>query len=535
MGIVDGELRAITQSGWVTYDERRVGDLQVHAADDYYGGLCGPTRSAVAYADSPIGMFFTSCRKLCGNVLLTSRTDTASRIYRAMAASRRLKLLQRQAKDPRVSVPGLDEIDSSLRIFKAIKPTRSVVAPMRDGLAGHWRQSEDGTIPRGTFSRYMKRERFETIMKFLHFSDSTSSAVKVDRAWKIRPILQTVEKTFRRGYRLGRVLSFDEGMIPYRSKLNPVRVFMPNKPSKYGTKFYMTCCADTAYCVRYGQEEQQKKDGELAGVPKAVALNGQPAKRLIVTDRFYSSVALSLRLLALGYYHVGTTRTDRLGWCAAIQFSQKKGPKSMARGTYRIAQALHHPALIALSWMDSQPVNMLATGCSTHPSTVLRTEKNGSRSTVPCPELVVDYGKGMGGVDVLDQLRLQRYSIQKCVTFRKYYKQLFLGVVDMAVVNGFIIHNIIKKGKAYHLPHMPSIYDACTRSYLVSVPIRQQVHKLENVEDRYRPDIDNKHRQHLCKVCSAFAPPKTKSFENMWYCSWCSEAFDGHVPLCIQV
>ncbi|POM67707.1 Hypothetical protein PHPALM_16241, partial [Phytophthora palmivora] len=466
------------------------------------------------------------------------------------------------------------EIESSLRKFKAIKPHEivhvmgllfaRVVAPMRDGLAGHWRQSEDGAIPRGTFSRYMKRERFETIMEFLHFNDSTSPAVKVDRAWKIRPILQTVEKTFRRGYRLGRVVSLDEGMIPNRSKLNPVRVFMPNKPSKYGTKFYMTCCADTAYCVRLeiycradkDKKSSKKKDGELADGPKAVvrnvtkALNGQPAKRLIVTDRFYSSVALSLRLLELGYYHVGTTRTDRLGWCAAIQFSQKKRPKSMARGTYRIAQALHHPALVALSWMDSQPVNMLATGCSTHPSTVLRTEKNGPRSTVPCPELVVDYGKGMGGVDVHDQLRLQRYSIQKCVAFRKYYKQLFLGVVDMAVVNGFIIHNIIQKRKGLPTTHAKYLRRLHTERLvlqsshfetnllaedLVSVPVRRQEHKLEDVEDRYRPDIDNKYRQHLCKVCSAFAPPKTKSFESMWYCSRCSEAFGGHVPLCIQV
>lgn len=149
----------------------------------------------------------------------------------------------------------------------------------------------------------------------------------------------------------------------------------------------------------------------------------------------------------MGLDHVGTTRPDRLGWCNDIKFRQKQRPQNMARGTYRIAKSRQHPELVALSWMDSQAVYMLATGCSTHPTTVQRTEKNGTRSTVPCPELVVDYAKEMGGVDVHDQLRLQRYSIQKCVAFRKYYKQLFLGIVDMSVVNGFIIHKIVQKQK----------------------------------------------------------------------------------------
>lgn len=43
----------------------------------------------------------------------------------------------------------------------------------------------------------------------------------------------------------------------------------------------------------------------------------------------------------------------------------------------------------------------------------------------------------MGGVDVHDQLRLQRYSLQRAVTFLKKYKSLFLGLVDLKVVNGY--------------------------------------------------------------------------------------------------
>ncbi|ETN20451.1 hypothetical protein PPTG_21303 [Phytophthora nicotianae INRA-310] len=50
----------------------------------------------------------------------------------------------------------------------------------------------------------------------------------------------------------------------------------------------------------------------------------------------------------------------------------------------------------------------------------------------------------LGGVDVHDQLCLMRYSIQRVDRFRKYYNPLVLGRIDLAIVNGYIVH------KAYH-------------------------------------------------------------------------------------
>ncbi|KAJ8524088.1 hypothetical protein ON010_g17030 [Phytophthora cinnamomi] len=351
----------------------------------------------------------------------------------AVAASRRQKLLARRAKDPRPH-----EILHVVALLFEM-----AVAPIRAGLAKHWSTEEEGAIPRGTFSRFMKRARFEAIMKFQHFNNNEEGSAQTDKAWKVRPILQVVKKTFRRGYRLGKVISFDEGMMPNRTKYNPMRVFMPDKPSKYGIKFFMTCCAETAYCSSY--KEKKKTAGDTLGMAgKAVvrkiskALSGQVMKRLIVTDSYYSFTALSLKLLGMGLYHVGTARIDHLGWCP-LHFTQAKRHQRMPRGTYRIAHARNHPEMIALSWMGSKPVNMLATGCSTRMIGVQRKEKDGTRTTVPCPQLVVDDCLGMGGVDIHDQLRLHRYSIQKCISLRKYYKQLFLCIVDMAVVNGYMI------------------------------------------------------------------------------------------------
>lgn len=177
-----------------------------------------------------------------------------------MAQERREKLLRLQTTDPWKAVPSLAYIEQELRRFKSIQPHELVhligllvacsIAPVHDGLAKHWALVEDGAVPRGTFSRYMKRSRFETVTRFLHFNDNEDTRAASDKAWKIRPLLQTVEKTFWRGYRLGKCISFDEGMIPNRSRFNPMKVYMKDKPSKWGTKFYVTCCAETAYCSR---------------------------------------------------------------------------------------------------------------------------------------------------------------------------------------------------------------------------------------------------------------------------------------------
>jgi hypothetical protein len=48
-------------------------------------------------------------------------------------------------------------------------------------------------------------------------------------------------------------------------------------------------------------------------------------------------------------------------------------------------------------------------------------------------------------VDIHDQLRLQRYSLQLSVRFKKYYKTIFLGLVDIAIVNTFIVYREAQK------------------------------------------------------------------------------------------
>jgi hypothetical protein len=62
--------------------------------------------------------------------------------------------------------------------------------------------------------------------------------------------------------------------------------------------------------------------------------------------------------------------------------------------------------------------------------------------------VIRDYQRWMGGVNIHDQPCLQRYSLQMAVVFRKYYKTIFLSLVDMAIVNGYIVYQEAQKQRA---------------------------------------------------------------------------------------
>ncbi|POM60676.1 hypothetical protein PHPALM_30429 [Phytophthora palmivora] len=268
----------------------------------------------------------------------------------------RKKQLEAQAKDPRKKVQLHADIVAKLERVKPIKPYKIVHDTVQSyvGLDKHWATREDGAVPRETFGRYMKRDRFRTATRYLHFSSNTASSATTDKAWKVRPVLQTIERTLRRCYRMGARPSFDEGTIPKRNQFNPIRVYNKDKPHKYGTKCYMTCCAETGYCSRISfcelffipfrivrnvlidtngsicysvlhivevylgavMNKQKSKGVAQKAVIRNVAkiFEGQLGKRLIIADNFYTSCPLALTLLEMGFYLVGTHRKARVGW-----------------------------------------------------------------------------------------------------------------------------------------------------------------------------------------------------------------------------
>ncbi|POM73703.1 Hypothetical protein PHPALM_9429 [Phytophthora palmivora] len=132
--------------------------------------------------------------------------------------------------------------------------------------------------------------------------------------------------------------------------------------------------------------------------------------RLVVVDRFYTSVALAAQLLLMGFYCVGTIMTNRLGYCKQVIEKKKTRPEAIPRGSCKISRSKLVPDMKAISWWDSRPVHFLCTGGSTEMDRVVR-QDCGEQVEVPCP------------------------------------RSLVLGLIDLAIVNGYIIHKDYHKNK----------------------------------------------------------------------------------------
>lgn len=72
--------------------------------------------------------------------------------------------------------------------------------------------------------KVMSRNKFELILRFLHFSDNETSD-KSDRLYKIRNIVDKINSNFENLQTPGEVIAVDESMIPFRGRELYCRTF----------------------------------------------------------------------------------------------------------------------------------------------------------------------------------------------------------------------------------------------------------------------------------------------------------------------
>ncbi|KAG3148311.1 hypothetical protein PC128_g23629 [Phytophthora cactorum] len=267
--------------------------------------------------------------------------------------------------------------------------------------------------------------------------------------------------------------------------------------------------------------------------------------RLVVTDRFYTSVKLALELLHRRIYLKGTIQTDRSGFAKEIITTKKHKTVNRKKvlvppqGTIKLAQNKKFPQVTAAMWMDRNPVHMLTSGGSRKEGTVMR-HVNGEMRPVPAPKLVRDYHRWMGGVDVNDQLRMQRYSVQLSYKTRKYYKTLFLGLLDVTFVNAYIVYRHHRKTNGKSSPKHFAFFEELMEQLLVVDPVEDfaeieagnrgddvvvdEGHRLEESPDTIAGEQGVKKRQWSCKVC-ALHKVKPRKFTK-YYCPDCSSGYN---------
>ncbi|ETP37457.1 hypothetical protein F442_14729 [Phytophthora nicotianae P10297] len=387
-----------------------------------YSGASGPTPRALAAASTPSGAFFYFLQPQLWEDIAAEPNGYFEASLDERVQGQHVKQLSRELKHQQFKAKSLEDIREEVQrmpilearelcVFIGLLLARSVV-PNKEKLANHWKTREEGAIPRGRFGRFMTRDRFMHISRNLHFSSNGDPRAATDRSRKLRPVVDALQDRFAAGYTPPAVMAFDHERLPSRSTFNLMRVYIKDKPHKWGTNLFMLCFSN--FSILYSSDPAAVVRNLKQVFGPTAPPNGE--MRLVVMDRFYSSVPLSMQLLTVGFNSIGTVRTDRQG------LSTKLIPKKLAGD-------------------KKKPPKIKRLG-HVQPDRIVRRDKLiREQHEVACPRIVKDYQTCMDGVDVHDQLRLQRYSLQLCIKYKKNYKGLFLGLVDLAIIDSYIVFN----------------------------------------------------------------------------------------------
>ncbi len=198
-----------------------------------------------------------------------------------------------------------------LKRFFAIVVHMGVVR--KPSLNDYW---STNPVLRSSFApQLMSRDRFKTILQALHLNDNTNYIPRGnenhDPMFKLQPVYSVLNQKYQTSYVLSSNVAIDEAMCPFKGRV-PFRVYMPNKPHKWGMKIYEVCESHSGYIWSY----------ELhCGVPGISYSPSQVVLRLahplkdqgytLFMDNYYTCPSLFDALTAMDIMAVGTVRGNR--------------------------------------------------------------------------------------------------------------------------------------------------------------------------------------------------------------------------------
>lgn len=216
----------------------------------------------------------------------------------------------------------------------------------------------------------------------------------------------------------------------------PFRIYIPNKPDKYGIKFPMMCDATSKYVI--DADPYIGRSRNTGGVPlgefyvKKLSKTIHGTNRNITCDNWFTSVPLAKSLLQQPYKLtlVGTVRSNK----REIP-EQCKNSSSRPVGSSMFC----FDGPLTLLSHKPKPAKMVYLLSSCDENAVIN-ESSGK------PDTIHFYNQTKGGVDYFDQMCSSMSCSRKT---NRWPMAVFYGILNMAFVNSVVIygHNMIKNNK----------------------------------------------------------------------------------------
>ncbi|KAK6301238.1 hypothetical protein J4Q44_G00293360 [Coregonus suidteri] len=374
------------------------------------------------------------------------------------------------------------------------------------------------------FQTLFSQDRFLVLLRALHFVNNATANL-ADPLHKIRNVLSSLTRAFGRVFVPHKDLCIDEFLVAWKGRL-AFRRHVPSKRHRFGVKFFVLCDCLTGYVqdlIIYTGTTTDIKHVEGLGISGSVVITMlQPHLRkghTVFVDSRYSSPTLFQYLLR-----------EKTGACGPVRSNRKGMPifqKKLSKGE---AEFQTNGEIMAVKWHGKRQVHVLST---VHASKMADTGTldyvTGERKMMP--DCVLEYNKKIGAVDKVDM----RNSFVECARKSlKWYKKLFFQLIDIALLNGHIVHrqvtgqvisyqqyrvNLIRQIlEDHHTPRRP-----CTGGRPASDnPLRLTGRHFPS--DVPRTTQQGKSTRRHCKVCQTSTRRQKRRKMTKYMCEPCNTA-----------
>lgn len=326
--------------------------------------------------------------------------------------------------------------DTSVTEVRALLGILTMSAALKDN---HLSTDElfDSSFSGTRYVAVMSRDRFDFLIRCLRFDDKSirPSLRHEDPFIPIRKLWELFISQCKLNYTPGEHVTIDEQLLGFRGRC-PFRMYIPNKPNKYGIKIPMLCDSGTKYMLN-----------AVPYIGRATNTNGLPqgeyyvkelsrplygTNRNITCDNWFTSVPLAKSLLQAPYKLtlVGTIRSNKREIPEEL-----KNTRSRSVGTSMFC----YDGCLTLVSYKPKPSKMvyLLSSCD---------EEGVINPATGKPEIIMYYNQTKGGVDTFDQMCSSMSCSRKT---NRWPMTMFYGILNMTFVNSYVIycHNILAKGE----------------------------------------------------------------------------------------
>lgn len=256
----------------------------------------------------------------------------------------------------------------------------------------------------------------------------------------IRELFDAVIDNCRANYVPEAVVTVDEQLLPFRGRC-PFRIYIPNKPDRYGIKLFMLNDANTYYCINaipfLGAESVQTRNitaptqGEhyVMELMRAIMYDENYSLvpgRTVVCDNWFTTMGLAKKLLEKQHHLVGTIRPKPYLPTKAIWDEKLQLGENVAVFNHQ------HKINVVYKLVKPRKICAVMTTCHNNFTLVEKTAAKGFKT-----EAHMFYNWSKGGTDCFDMMCAHTTTHRKT---RRWPCVVFFGLLNIIINNSWIIY-----------------------------------------------------------------------------------------------